>query len=99
MVAEGVPGELARDPVILVQIVTGVGQDDVRHEVGLELLEELLDARLMREERVAELRQAHFGVRVAEKCFGRRPGLRPPFTGSAQHHPADSEVWASTRRA
>ena len=59
---------------------------------AFELLEELLDARLMREERVAELREAHLGVRVAEKCFGRRPGLRPPFTGSAQHHPADSEV-------
>ena len=43
VVAEGVPGELAAEPVVLVQVGALVGEDQVGREVGLQPLEEVLD--------------------------------------------------------
>ena len=41
VVAEGVPGQLAADPVILVQVGALVGEDDVGREICLQLFEVL----------------------------------------------------------
>src|SRR5688572_30124246 len=55
VVAKRVPGELAGEPVILVEIAAGVGEDEVRLNV-LQLLEDLLDLTAdVREEAIAKL--------------------------------------------
>src|SRR5579871_493043 len=46
--AEGVPGELGDQPVILVPVVAAVREDYIRHRQGLERLEVLLDGREVR---------------------------------------------------
>ena len=43
MVSERVPRELAHEPMILVEIVPVVREDDVRLDVALQALEEPLD--------------------------------------------------------
>src|SRR5215467_5757917 len=56
MTAEGVPGELADQPVVLVEVAPGVREHEIGLDAALELFEELLDARAFeRKEAVAKV--------------------------------------------
>ena len=55
MVAPGVPGQLRDEPVVLMSVIVVVGQDEVRREVRLEILEGFLDQlALERQEAIAK---------------------------------------------
>ena len=75
VVAPRVPRQLASQPVVLVQVVALMSEDQVRRELRLEAVEELLDrAALVRKERIAEIPDDD--PRRAEA--GREVGSAPP---------------------
>ena len=43
MVAERVPGQVAHEAVVLMEVVARVGEDEVRVDAGLQRLEDVLD--------------------------------------------------------
>ena len=75
VVAERVPGQVARRAVILVEVASGVREDDVRIDLALERLEEVLDARVVREVGVLERPNADVQDRVPEQFRRTRPCL------------------------
>jgi hypothetical protein len=96
MVAPRVPRELADEPVILMEVVPGVGEDHVRVEPALELLEHVLHlAADVGKEPVAKpvdndlraSRRSHEGV-------GARPRLALPVPLGAEHDPRDLDLGA-----
>ena len=95
VVAERVPRELAREAVILVEVVTRACVSTRSGSIGLQFLEDLLDRLAgVREEGVAKLVQSHVGRRRAgEERLGartrlvrrarRRPRARPSVTSTS----------------
>ena len=93
VVPEGVPGEFACQPVILMEVVAGVGEHDLRIDPQLQRLEEIFDlcARIG-EKAVAE--PVHLdpgGSEPGKKGSGAPPGLLLSFSGRREHDPVDLE--------
>src|SRR5207237_1829417 len=91
--SERVPRQLAQEPVVLVQVVPVVGEDHVRLDLALELLEGALDvAAVVGEERVRKPTEAHLDRRAGEQCPGAPLGLASAcLVGAADDDPADLE--------
>ena len=94
VVAEGVPRQLAGESVILVEVVTGVGEDELRIDAPLQILEHLLDlAADVGQEAVSEL--VHLDASRGgsrEERLRARPCLRRALPGGREHHPVDLEL-------
>ena len=97
MVAPCVPGQLADEPVILMQVVAGVREDHVRIEPRLQLLEDVLDLPTdVGEVAVAEPVDVDVGDRRARgsvSALARASSLRSPVR--AEHDPRDLELRAA----
>src|SRR5205085_1498291 len=93
VVSERVPRQLAQEAVVLVQVVPVVGEDHVRLDLALELLEGAFDvAAVVGEERVGKAAEAHLDRRVGEQRPGAPLGLPgAPVVGAADDDPADLE--------
>src|SRR6266545_156742 len=91
VVAEGVPGQLRDQAVVLVRVVAARGQDQVRREAALELLEGLLDrGALPGEEAVPEGPHLDLAVvAAAEERLRAVHRLLGALALAAQHQPAD----------
>ena len=72
MIAERVPGELAHEPMILMEVVAGVREHEVRADLRLQVLEEVLHvAAHVREVSVSELMDPDVARAAAcEECLG-----------------------------
>src|SRR3954451_22339928 len=90
--AEGVPRQLGDQPVILVEVVALVGEDDVGREV-LHRLDAVLHRRPeIGQVAVAELVQDDFRARDAlEQVLRAGAGLARPLAARAEHHPPHLE--------
>src|SRR6266511_1842214 len=91
VVAEGVPGQLGDQAVVLVRVVAARGQDQVRREAALELLEGLLDrGALPGEEAVPEGPHLDLAVvAAAEERLRAVHRLLGALALAAQDQPAD----------
>jgi hypothetical protein len=91
MVAEGVPGQLRDQPVVLVGVVAPGDDHQVGRDLTLQVLEHLLDLRPRPgEEAVPERLEDHAGPLHVLEERGRAGGRLPlahPVGG--QHHPGD----------
>ena len=94
VVAERVPGQLAGKPVVLVEVVAGVGEDELRVDPALQLLEELLDlAARVGEEAVPE--PVDLDARRARRRRGRPAALA---RASSPRSPEAASTTQSTSR-
>src|SRR3990172_8835261 len=93
LVPKGVPGQLGNYPVILVQIVTVMGEDEIGRHSFLQQLEVVLDlAADVREEAVPETLDENVLLSCSrEKNIGAVDGLAPPLCIRAEHNPCDIE--------
>ena len=91
VVPERLPGQLAQESMVLVQIIARVGQDEVRMDAVLERLHAVLDGRALE-------REVAVAKRVDRDCWRldplQEPGGRPArLVGSdgitAHDHPRD----------
>ena len=99
VVAEGVPGQFAEEPVILVQVVPRVRQHEVGVELGLERLEQVLDlAADVRKEPVAEAVDRHRAVGPGEERGGARPRLVGPRSRRGEDDPRDADAWVGAHK-
>src|SRR6476469_3283586 len=100
VVAPRVPRELASQPVVLVQVVALMSEDQVRRELRLEAVEELLDrAALVRKERIAKIpdddpRCAEAGREVGSAL----PRLLRTLAVAGQDDPQDLGLGISLRQ-
>src|SRR5882724_2750211 len=87
----GVPGQVRDESMILMQIVTRVSEDDVRRALGLQLLEERLDAFAdVRKEARLEVPDDHVALRrIGEEALRAGQGLLVALAARADHHPLD----------
>ena len=97
--AEGVPGQLGDQPVVLVPVLEPVGEDQVGVDLGLEPLEALLHGRAVGEEAVPEPldgdpglagplgNAAALSVASSARCPSRSAPASPP-TGPGARPPA-----------
>src|SRR5688572_11954327 len=92
--APRVPGEVTDGAVVLVPVIPIVGEDQIRIDVLLELLEELLDVgSLVREKAVPEIRHDDLLLFGALKEKGRAgAGFPLTFPWGAEHHPRHMQV-------
>ena len=78
VVTERVPGQLARQAVILMEVAALVGEDHVRRDLGLQILEERLDlAAVVRQEAVAKAAQEEPATRRTRTKSLRRCSAPP----------------------
>jgi hypothetical protein len=91
--AEGVPGQLGHQPVVLVAVLQAVGEDQVGVDLGLEPLEALLHGpAVVGEEAVPEPLHGDPGPAGALEERGRAVGrLLGPPAGPAQHQPVHGQ--------
>src|SRR5260370_39583792 len=88
MTAKGVPSQFTDHPVILMQIVAAVRQNNVRYECFLQLLEFTFDLRLLRREKaVAVLTDHHFLFLRGRQEQARRPRCLFLSNRSRTEHP------------
>jgi hypothetical protein len=93
VVSPGVPGELADEPVVLVEVVPGMGEDHVGVEPAFQVLEHVLHlATAVRKEPVAKAVDNHIRVgRSVRERLSARPCLALPLAVGAEDHPRDLE--------
>ena len=91
VVAERVPRQLAREPVVLVEVVARVGEHELRVDAGLQILEELLDlAAAVGQEAVAEAVHLDPCRRGGgQECVGARARLLAALARRREHDPVD----------
>jgi hypothetical protein len=88
--APSVPGQLGDKAVILVLVTPSVGQDKVRLDLQLQLLEELLDCGPdIREEAVTEVAHDPLGLLHVLEEHRRAACLDRPRAEAAQHDPGE----------
>jgi hypothetical protein len=99
MVTKRVPRELADYPMILVQIVPVMGEDDIGRHSLLQRLEVFFDLPAnVREEPVSEVFDENFlPGRSREEDVGAFLGLAPPLFASAEHNPGDIDRGCAIR--
>ena len=89
VIPKRIPGQIGKDPVILMAVVPIMGKDDVRLELSLELLEIFLDARAFEGEKaIAKMFDDDLlsGDPLQEgPCTG--PGFAGATPFRAEHHP------------
>src|SRR6266446_130622 len=94
MIPPSVPGQLVDDAVILVQIFARVGQDQIRRESVLQVLEEFLNLNTLEwEEAVAEIQDRDvFLSRAFQKEFRAPAGLTFTLGFRAKNHPMKFQI-------
>src|SRR2546422_5147044 len=94
MVAEGVPGQLGNETVILMTVTAVVREHDIGRDLFLQLLEMIFDRFThMREEAVPESLHRHrLFTRRRQEQAGALPGLPLPLLARAEHNPVDRDV-------
>jgi hypothetical protein len=92
--AEGVPGQLGHQPVVLVAVLQAVGEDQVGVDLGLEPLEALLDRpAVIGQEAVPEPLDRDPDLAGALGERGRAVGrLLGPLAGATQHQPVHRQA-------
>src|SRR5262245_22753991 len=94
MIAESVPGQLADEAVILVEVFGARGEDQIRLHLGLDLLESILDLRAdEREVAFPERIDFHLGAPGGGEEVGRAAaGLRGALAIAGEDFPADGRA-------
>ena len=102
MVPERVPGELAGESVILVEVVTRMGEDDLRIDAELQLFEDVLHlAAAIGQESIAKVVNVdpEFGHGLAEERVGARPRFGLALVPRGEDEPVDLELGVRNARA
>jgi hypothetical protein len=94
VMTERIPGEIANQAVILVQIVAEVGENQVGLESSLQFLETFLDRyTFVKKETVAKGLHHHgFFSSAAQKSAGAKASFRRALGAGAEDHPIELEV-------